>query len=406
MSNGTGRSSGIITRQYKAGSIIFFEGDKSEYIYVLKSGQVMLTSIKPDTGEEVKDFVKEGEFFGVKSSLGKYPREETAQCLADTMVLVMGPADFERLVLRNVNVVRKMLKVFSNQLRRIGKMVRSALGDRGDLNPEVELFRIGEYYYKAELFHRALYAYKKYMEYYPDSQYAAQAMNRINAINSGAAVPSDVMDDISAEAPKSSAGAERMAEFGMDEGPGDMIDFDDDHPKSGGGSSSGSGSTLHSEMDEFMSDDLSNPSADFSFDGHTGHDAGGKNPTAINTEAAERFADGDFDGALALYNTVVGESREGTEDEKKSLARAYLGAGRCYFELRKYKEAIDMFTNIMKRFQTTEFNKGALFYTGQIFENARQKDKALAYYNRVASMPPADRMSSEAQARIKNLQGR
>ena len=129
MTTASPQSSGIVPRSYKSGSIIYFENDKSEYCYVLKSGRVILTSIKLDTGEEVKEEVRVGEFFGVKSALGKYPREETAQTIGETVVLVFPLVEFERLVLRNANVVRKMLRVFSNQLRRIGKMVRSVMGD-------------------------------------------------------------------------------------------------------------------------------------------------------------------------------------------------------------------------------------------------------------------------------------
>ena len=154
MTNGASAGpSGVITRTYKPGSIIYFEGDKSDYIYILKSGKVVLTSIKLDTGEEVKEEVRQGEFFGVKSSLGKYPREETAQTTGNTMVLVLMPADFERLVLKNSSVVRKMLRVFSNQLRRIVKMERSVLGEGEIVNPDAELFKIGEYYYKEGIGH-------------------------------------------------------------------------------------------------------------------------------------------------------------------------------------------------------------------------------------------------------------
>src|SRR4030042_329283 len=108
MSNGAGSGpSGIITRTYKSGSIIYFENDKSEYIYILKGGKVVLTTTKLDTGEEVKEEVRQGEFFGVKSALGKYPREETAQTMGNTTVLVLNPADFERLVLKNATIVKK-----------------------------------------------------------------------------------------------------------------------------------------------------------------------------------------------------------------------------------------------------------------------------------------------------------
>src|SRR6056297_1685784 len=173
MSNGgTSPASGIITRSYKPGSIVYFENDKSEYIYVVKAGLVILTSTKPETGEEVKEEVKPGEFFGVKSSLGKYPREETAQTVKETVCLVLTLADFERLILKNVNVVVKMLRIFSNQLRRIGRTVREVLGESNTVNPEMELFKIGEYYYRVGRFQQALYAYKRYMEYYPDTKYS------------------------------------------------------------------------------------------------------------------------------------------------------------------------------------------------------------------------------------------
>ncbi|MBN2803105.1 MAG: Crp/Fnr family transcriptional regulator, partial [Deltaproteobacteria bacterium] len=135
---------GVTQRVYKSGSIIYFEGDKSEYVYVLKSGGVTLTSIKIESGEETKDAVRMGEFFGVKSAVGRYPREETAQTIGDTVVLLLPLADFEKLAVSNIKIVKKMLKVFSNQLRRTGKTVREVLGESETLNPDQELFRIGE----------------------------------------------------------------------------------------------------------------------------------------------------------------------------------------------------------------------------------------------------------------------
>ncbi len=64
MSNGS-PTQGITTRTYKPGSIVYFENDKSENIYILKSGLIILTSQKLETGEEVKEEVRPGEFFGV-----------------------------------------------------------------------------------------------------------------------------------------------------------------------------------------------------------------------------------------------------------------------------------------------------------------------------------------------------
>ena len=70
---------GPIIRSYKAGSIVYFEKDKADDIYVLQNGRIILSYTSIDTKVEIKEDVKLGEFFGVKSSLGRYPREETAQ---------------------------------------------------------------------------------------------------------------------------------------------------------------------------------------------------------------------------------------------------------------------------------------------------------------------------------------
>ena len=191
----------INSRMYKSGSIIYFEGDKSEFIYILKSGKLMLKSTNLNSGEEIIESVKLGEFFGVKSALGKYPREETAQTIGDTVVLVLTLQDFERLILKNVEVVKKMLRVFSNQLRRIHKNVRSAMSSHEAINPSTELYKIGEYYYKAGVAAQASYAFKKYLDYYPDNEFAAEAAKRIEAIKNGQFNISDAKAAAPASAP-------------------------------------------------------------------------------------------------------------------------------------------------------------------------------------------------------------
>ena len=175
--------------------------------------------------------MRQGEFFGVKSALGKYPREETAQTMGNTMVLVLTPADFERLVLKNANVVKKMLRVFSNQLRRIVKMERSVLGESEIVNSDAELFKIGEYYYKAGVVKHAQYAYKRYMEYYPDGPNAALAMKRIRGIDAGEPAPSDIGGHGRRHRRRRRRGPRRAAMTcpSMSRAEqSDMIDFDDD----------------------------------------------------------------------------------------------------------------------------------------------------------------------------------
>jgi TolA-binding protein len=162
--------------RYHANSIVYFKGDINDKVYILKTGKVSLNYNDIETGQEMHDLINTGEFFGVKSALGKYPREETAVVLKDADVMVFTVPEFEAVVSNNTRIILKMLKVFSNQLRRIHKQVRNLLsaGSVG-MDPEEGLFRIGQYYMNSRKYHQALYAFRRYITYYPSGKYSAEA---------------------------------------------------------------------------------------------------------------------------------------------------------------------------------------------------------------------------------------
>ncbi len=162
---------------YKANSVIYFKGDTADRIFILKAGRVSLNSNDIETGQEVHDYIQTGEFFGVKSALGKYPREENAVVLSDTDVLTFSVSEFEQLVSQNTRIIMKMLKVFSNQLRRIHAKVSNLLAEE-QMEPEEGLFRNGQYFMKKKQYHHALYAFNKYLTYYPSGRFHEEA-NRL-----------------------------------------------------------------------------------------------------------------------------------------------------------------------------------------------------------------------------------
>jgi TolA-binding protein len=348
----------------------------------------VLTSVKLDTGEEVKEEVRQGEFFGVKSALGRYPRDETAQTIGETVVLVLSLADFERLVLRNVNVVRKMLRVFSNQLRRINKTQRTVLGEKDTINPDAELFRIGEYYFKNAVFQQARYAYKKLMEHYPDSKYAGQAMERINAIASGNTESVAPAVDFG-ESPATSSGHDDF-DFQV-RGDDDYADFSEKKEAS---------ASLSDEMDDFLSEDNLGDLDDFTLE-----ERGGENYIPqLFENARQLFDDGLFDQALESYEKIV-NSDDISGDARKFYENSHYEIGRCQLKMGKPREAMTAFSTVIKNFPGSQNIKGAYYYVGQIFESAKQKDKAVTYYQKAASMPPADAISQQAKTRLRQLQG-
>ncbi|MBN2737842.1 MAG: tetratricopeptide repeat protein [Spirochaetales bacterium] len=164
---------------YKANSIIYFKGDISDKIFILNQGKVSLNFTNIETGQEMHELIKTGEFFGVKSSMGRYPREETALVLQDSKVIAFSVPEFEQLVSKNTRVIIKMLQVFSNQLRRIHKQVKNLMYIEDTVNAETGLFRLGEYYLKAKKYNQAIYAFNRYLVYYPSGGYSDNATKNI-----------------------------------------------------------------------------------------------------------------------------------------------------------------------------------------------------------------------------------
>ena len=94
-------------KMFKADSIIYFKGDKADSVFLLKSGQVVLEYNDIQNDEPIKDVINSGEFFGVKSGLVKYPREEDAKTTADSQIIEFSTPDFEALITKNTSIILK-----------------------------------------------------------------------------------------------------------------------------------------------------------------------------------------------------------------------------------------------------------------------------------------------------------
>ena len=395
----------IITRSYKSGSIVYMEGDKSENIYILKTGRVILTikKVEDKIWVEVKENVKPGEFFGVKSALGRYPRDETAQTVGDTVVLVLSPADFERMILQNLNVVKKMLRVFSNQLRRIGKTVREVLGDSDTVNPELELFKLGEYYFKVEKTQQAQHAYKKHLEYYPDSKYASTCSERLNQIKSGAVSGgNDFSAPFETESPSQSFDSgDDLTDFSIDDEPAKERDT-----PAASGEAGGARSPLASEMDDFLSDKGSDDLLDdFSFDEPSGEQGADLNDiNEIFYEAMRLFSAGQYKEATGLYEKILNFKSLQNESERKTFEKAHFELGRSQYKMGMHKEALNSLSSMIKKFPSSDMIKNALLYIGMVFEDVKNFDKAMTYYSKVSTMEPKDQLNRDAMNRLTRLQ--
>ena len=154
--------------QYTKGSIIYFEGDHDERIFIMQQGAVLLTSTDIESGQPVAEQVKSGEFFGVKSALGHFRREETATALVPTVAVALTIQEFEILFSNNKALIMKMLRVFSNQLRQIHKKTESILNNIQE-DQQSGMLAVAKSFYDEEQYRSACDVYMKFMKRYPNS---------------------------------------------------------------------------------------------------------------------------------------------------------------------------------------------------------------------------------------------
>jgi len=217
-------------KQVRFGSdaLIYCNGDKADKIFLLQQGKVWLTYPDLETGGETADIVGPGEFFGIKSALARFPREESALAKNSAVVLAFAPAEFEQLLLANDRLVMKMLKVFSDQLRRVHCQI-SSITKTQYVKPDYGLFEIGEKYMKHRRYSHAKYIFRRYFELYPDGENAGELKGHIKTL--AGASPQDDKSRAAISAPASKPAEEDslqlcpelFARFSRSYAPGEIV---------------------------------------------------------------------------------------------------------------------------------------------------------------------------------------
>jgi TolA-binding protein len=322
--------------QYRANSIIYFKGDQSDRIFLLNAGKVSLSYVDIETGQEVRDLIKMGEFFGVKSALGRYMREETAIVLQDSNVMVFSVPEFEQVASKNLRIITKMLTVFSNQLRRIHRQVQNLMVSDEQVNPETGLYKIGEYYLKNKRYGQALSSFKRYLVYYPTGSYATEVTSKIvqaeeflSRYGSGiAASPSPGPSAPPAGAAPRAAAAPAMASAS----PGET-----------------------SELAQLYYN-------------------------AVSLVSQEKFLE-----AFKAFKKIL----DGGPDAEYT-AKAEFEMAKCLFYLKQYDSCIKSFTGIAQKFPKHPELKDALFFVGRSYEEKGDKARAGGLFKKIISMGPED----------------
>ena len=160
--------------QYKPNSVIYFAGDVDDRIFLLQKGRIALTSTDIETGKQITEYIKEGEFFGVKSALGHFPREESVMVITDSIVLAFSTQEFDIFIQSNTRIIMKMLKVFSNQLRHIHRQIESLLHSEEQTNPDDGMFSVAQVFFNSQQYQAASQVAVRYLKLFPAGKHVQE----------------------------------------------------------------------------------------------------------------------------------------------------------------------------------------------------------------------------------------
>jgi tetratricopeptide (TPR) repeat protein len=140
---------------------------------------VNLVSEDIETGENMKETVLPGEFFGVITALGRFPREENAIVALDATVDVFTVPEFELYAMSDSKIILDLLKTISVQTRQVHTRI-AILSNPIKLSPDEALFGIGEKHLKKGRHSHAKYVFTRYLELYPNGKDADKAAKNLN----------------------------------------------------------------------------------------------------------------------------------------------------------------------------------------------------------------------------------
>ena len=110
---------GELTRQrtHPKGSIILFEDDPGDALYVVIKGQVKVVLIGEDGREVILATLADGDFFGEMSLIDDEPRSAHVIAMEDSNLLVLRRHDFQRCLEDNPRIALGLLRALTKRLR-------------------------------------------------------------------------------------------------------------------------------------------------------------------------------------------------------------------------------------------------------------------------------------------------
>ncbi len=111
-------------RNFKAGSIIFREGEEAKTLYVINDGRIMLTiklTTEQGVQEEVVDIVTKGGILGWSVLVAPYMLTRNAKCIVPSKLLLIDGKELREFLDREpkigYEIMKGLVRIIANRLR-------------------------------------------------------------------------------------------------------------------------------------------------------------------------------------------------------------------------------------------------------------------------------------------------
>ena len=106
------------TQYMKKGQIVFHEGSRSDFAFIIQDGQVEVSRKRKDGNVEVVDILGQHDIFGEMGMIDGGPRSATVTALENSKVTMITREDLNAMSRKNPKAWFPIVKAMSARLRR------------------------------------------------------------------------------------------------------------------------------------------------------------------------------------------------------------------------------------------------------------------------------------------------
>lgn len=132
------------THDYKKRSVVFSEGEASEWFYILTKGKIKITKLSQEGKEIILEIIQPTDFFGAIAVVRGFPYPANAVALEDCEILKMPKAAFSKILAKYPMISTQMLTNLIDRVRTSHENLKSIALEKVDSRIAFALIKLSE----------------------------------------------------------------------------------------------------------------------------------------------------------------------------------------------------------------------------------------------------------------------